>query len=146
MSHDPYARGAFKSNPYFSKKDISSGLVVILQGYFPDRNLELINPISRALLSGEIHEIILTDEDAGPGDTVNNIAYLGFVEIAEAGVAVVGDLVLVDEEEVGRLAGFDVTHMPNHLNIVVKTDLLKSGADRGFRLGQTLKFCTGGGE
>jgi len=146
LSNDPYQKGAFKTNPYYAKNDISSDLVVVLQGYFPDRNLELIKPISRALLSGEIHEIILTDEDAGPGDTVNNIAYLGFVEIARAGVAVAGDRVLVDGEEIGQLAGFDITHMPNHLNIVIKTDLLKSGADRGLCLGQTLEFRAGGGE
>jgi len=146
LSHDPYKRGAFKSNPYYAKNEITGNLVVVLQGYFPDRNLELIKPISRALLSGEIHEIILTDENAGPGDTVNNITYLGFVEIAGAGVAVAGDIVSVDGREIGRLAGFDITHMPNHLNIVIKTDLLKSGADQGFCLGQTLEFRAGGGE
>lgn len=146
MSNDPYQKGAFQFNPYQAKKIIGGELVVILQGYFSDRNLELIKPISRALLSGEIHEIILTDEDAGPGDTVNNITYLGFVEIARGGVAVTGDRMLVDGEEIGRLAGFDCTHMPNHLNIVIKTDLLKSGTDRGLSLGQTLEFLAEGGE
>ena len=33
----------------------------------------------------------------------------------------VGDKVSVDGRHLGALAGFDETHMPNHMNIVVRT-------------------------
>lgn len=76
---DPYKSGMFKSNPYAKKKPCLGKLVVILDGKIEERRLQLITPISRAVQRGEIHELIVTDEEsAGPGREVNKIAYWGF--------------------------------------------------------------------
>ncbi|HMM19469.1 MAG TPA: hypothetical protein PKA10_01945 [Selenomonadales bacterium] len=140
---DPYAAGKFTVNPYAAKRDVTGTLAVVLDGKMEDRGLELIRPISRCLRKYEIHELILTDEvDAKPGSAVNRIAYLGFVELEQGGVVVSGDKLLLDGEIIGTLAGFDETHMPNHLNIVVKTDRLATGAERGAGLGLPVRFTT----
>ncbi len=143
MSKDPYSRPDFLLDTYRAKVPILGNLVVVLQGYLPDRELSLINPKSRALLKGEIHELILTDEtEAGPGQTVNNIAYVGFVEIEQGGVAVVGDKIVINGQNIGKVAGFDITHMPNHLNIVLKSSQLLSGADSDLELRNKVEIFT----
>ncbi len=146
---DPYSAGKFSANPYAAKCDVTGELAVVLDGSMPDRGLVLIKPISRCIRRCDVHELILTDEaGAKPGATVNSIAYLGFVDIEKGGVIVQGDAVFLDGEKVGVLAGFDETHMPNHLNIVIKTDRMLPGTKLGAKLGMTLAFkmTTGGGE
>lgn len=117
---DPYARNMFgKFNPYFAKRQTTGSLVVVLDGVFDDRGLELISPSSRAVKTSEIHELILSDEETGPGQRVNRIAYVGFIEINRGGVIIVGNSVCIGDTVIGTVAGFDETHMPNHLNIVL---------------------------
>jgi hypothetical protein len=146
---DPYAAGKFSANPYAQKCDVTGSLAVVLDGAMPDRGLTLIKPISRCIRRCDVHELILTDEaGAKPGATVNSIAYLGFVDIEKGGVLVQGDVVFLDGKKVGVLAGFDETHMPNHLNIVIKSEKMLSGTRQGVKLGMTVTFkmLTGGGE
>ena len=137
---DPYQAGMFKNNPYARKRDILGELVVILDGRLEERNLHLIAPISRALMQGEIHELIITDEEnAGPNKKANRIAYLGFFEISQGGVMVSGDNLFVADNKVGTIAGFDITHMPNHLNIVIYSENRVSGFDQGLTLGTKVR-------
>lgn len=132
---DPYKAGMFKANPYAAKLPIKGKIVVVLDGKLEGRKLQLITPISRALCRHEIHELILTDEEtAGPGETVDRIAYLGFFEVIQGGVMVVGDELTVGDRNIGVIAGFDETHMPNHLNIIIKTSARVSGLERGVQL------------
>ena len=137
---DPYAAGKFCSNPYAEKKEVDGWLVVILDGRMEDRGLELITPISRCLRTHDVHELILTDESARPGEKVNQIAYMGFFEVANGGVIVSGDKVLLDEKCIGTLVGYDETHMPNHLNIVIQTDKLLTGIELEAGLGNKITF------
>jgi hypothetical protein len=138
---DPYAAGKFTANPYAKKVDIYGPLVVILDGKMEDRGLQLITPISRCLRKHDIHELIFTDEQqARPGAKVNRIAYLGFFAVSQGGVLVSGDIVYLNDKPIGILAGFDETHMPNHLNIVIKSDQLHSGAEMDVQLGLDVKF------
>lgn len=117
---DPYARNMFGSfNPYYAKQPVIGRLVVVLDGQYENRGLELIKPPSRALRQTEIHELIVTDEGAQPGSKVSNIAYTGFFEVIQGGVIVAGDTVKIGGQQVGKIAGYDETHMPNHLNIVM---------------------------
>lgn len=133
---DPYKAGMFKANPYAAKTPIKGNLVVVLDGKLEGRSLQLMNPISRALCKNEIHELILTDEtEAGPGKQVNKIAYLGFFEVTEGGVMVAGDELTIGGKKIGVIAGFDETHMPNHLNIIVKADSRSTGVEQGLQLG-----------
>ena len=143
----PDAAGKFNFSPYAAKAPVTASLVAVLRGTMPDRGLELIRPISRCLRRHDIHELILTDEpDAGPGRRVDRIAYLGFVAIEAGGVAVAGDDVFLAGRRVGALAGYDETHMPNHLNIVIRTDRLADGVEQGARLGAAVRFVAGGEE
>lgn len=143
MPVDPYASGKLqnKKNPYAQKCDVKGKLVVILDGSMDNRALELIAPVSRALRKGEVHELLFTDEEgAKPGANVNRIAYMGFFEVEAAGVIVSGDEVTVNGQLVGHLAGYDETHMPNHQNIIIKTDKMVSGFEQGFPLGAEIVF------
>jgi len=131
--------GMFKENPYARKSDVQGELVVLLRGNYPERGLQLIKPISRALNLGEVHELIVTDQKAGPGDTVDPIAYIGFFAIKKPGVIVTGDELRVADKFVGKLVGFDETHMPNHLNIVVHGESI-DGVERGLDVGDEVVF------
>lgn len=131
---DPYKKGMFKTNPYAKKKPLKGNLVVVLDGKYDERGLQLIPQPSRCLVADEIHEMILTDEDKKPGDTVNKIAYIGFFTVKESTVIVVGDEVKINEQVIGKIAGFDETHMPNHYNIVIYGNNRISGNERNLNL------------
>lgn len=137
---DPYKAGMFKKNPYVKKRDIKGKMVVVLDGKFEERGLQLITPISRCICANEIHELIITDEDAAPGMRVDKIAYLGFVEIEQGSVMVAGDQIFLEDRLIGSIAGFDETHMPNHLNIVIKAEERKTGLELGAEIAMPLLF------
>lgn len=138
MSKDPYQAGMFKTDPYYKKTEIKGRLVVVLDGRYEERGLELIQQPSRAVLKNEIHELIITDEQTSPGQKVQKIAYIGFMEVLEGGVMVAGDEVIVEGQTIGRVAGFDVTHMPNHLNIVIHAETRRSGRELAFDLNHSI--------
>ena len=138
---DPYASGMFRENPYYAKSDIQGNLVVVLQGKYEERGLDLIKPPSRCVKKHEIHELIASDEEnIGPGSKVNKIAYIGFVEILQGGVIIAGDGVFRNGQRIGDIAGFDETHMPNHLNIVIRCDKRISGVELGCSVGDDITF------
>ncbi len=132
--NDPYKKGMFKTNPYAKKKPLKGNLVVVLDGKYDGRGLQLIPQPSRCLVADEVHEIILTDEDKKPGDTVNKIAYIGFFTVKESTVIIVGDEVKINGQVIGKIAGFDETHMPNHYNIVIYGNDRISGNERSLNL------------
>lgn len=132
---DPYKAGFFTENPYAAKRVIKGKLAVILRGKLEKRGLELITTISRAVLKNEVHELIATDQEAaGPGSTVDKIAYLGFIEITEGGVMTVGDTLTCEDKVLGKIVGFDETHLPNHLNIVVASGFRADGVEQKLQL------------
>ena len=135
---DPYKTGMFKTNPYAKKKALIGEVVVVLDGIYEQRGLKLISQPSRCLIKHHVHEMILTDEESKPGDVVNKISYIGFFEVSESAVVVVGDDVKVDGVLIGKIAGFDETHMPNHYNIVIAGSKRFSGENAGFELGATV--------
>ena len=131
---DPYKKGMFKANPYAKKKPLEGNLVVILDGKYEQRGLQLVPQPSRCLIANEVHEIILTDEDKKPGETINKIAYIGFFAVKESTVIIVGDPVKINGQVIGKIAGFDETHMPNHYNIVIYGKERISGNERNLDL------------
>ncbi|KJS85294.1 MAG: hypothetical protein JM58_08940 [Peptococcaceae bacterium BICA1-8] len=138
---DPYKAGMFKTNPYVVKRSIKGELVVVLDGYMENRGLKLISPISRCILKNEIHELLFTDEiDAGPGMNVDKISYLGFFEVEQGSVMVAGDEVYLNNKRIGHIAGFDETHMPNHLNIIMKRQDRLTGVELGCNVGDKISF------
>jgi hypothetical protein len=133
------------ADAYAAKVPVSGRLVVVLRGHVARRRLALIPQPSRAVVVHAVHELIATDEPrVGPGATVNRIAYLGFVEFQQGGVVLIGDEVRVGRRLLGRVAGYDVTHMPNHMNIVIAVARVVSGEELGLRLGARVVFAGSG--
>lgn len=135
---DPYVAGLFRSNPYAALREITGTVVAVLDARLEGRGLNLIAPISRCLVRGEIHELILTTGVVGPGDRVDDVHYLAFFEVSKGGVVVVGQTVRIAGHEVGRIAGFDETHMPNHMNIVLSGSRGVTGGELGLQPGDAV--------
>jgi hypothetical protein len=87
-----------------------------------------------------VHELIITEEKTGPSGRADKVAYLGFVEFSRGGVMLIGDEVRIAGDLLGTIAGYDETHMPNHLNIVLTGAPATSGVERGIALGQRVEF------
>ncbi|MGB9868200.1 MAG: DUF6917 domain-containing protein [Bacillota bacterium] len=136
---DPYA-GLFKKSPYFDKCDIVGRVVAVLDARLQNRGLSLIAQPSRAVRAGEVHELIATEEDAGPGKNVTTAIYVAFVEILCGGVLLAGDKVIINAQEVGKLAGFDETHFPNHMNMVMRCARALTGREMQLKPGDTVVF------
>jgi hypothetical protein len=143
MSVDPYIHHLLDSeNPCTAKPPLTGKICVVLHARAEARGLELCPYPSRALLKHEIHELILTAEsEAKPGAKVNKIAYLGYFEVLESGVLWVGDRVDINSRPIGFLAGYDLTHFPNHMNIVIRvSEPLYTGAEANLDLGAEIRF------
>ncbi len=138
-TEDPYVRKKFAVNAYASKNDVHGSVVAVLRGTLQDRNLDLIPQPSRVVQKSDVHEVIVTDEDAVPGSRVARVAYVAFVEFQNGGVLVRGDQVSIGGRVVGHLSGFDLSHAPNHMNMVLGGDLV-GGEERGLQVGMDVLF------
>lgn len=138
---DPYSHHGVGTDFYYQKSDVSAVLVVVLQGKLETRSLSIIKQPSRAVNRYQIIELISTDEtNIQCGASVNRIAYLGFAEITAGGVLLAGDPFYIQGQPIGTVAGFDETHYPNHLNVVIQVSERFSGKELGFKLGYRLFF------
>lgn len=132
---DPYSRKLVGHSFYHSKIDIKLKTIVVLDGKLDNRGLNLIQPISRAFPEHTIIELIGTDDtNAAPGKTVNNICYIGFCELLNSGVLLTGDEIIWNDTVIGRIVGFDDTHMPNHQNTIILMKERISGKELGIKL------------
>jgi len=66
----------------------------------------------------------------------NQVIVLGFFEVISGGIILIGDQASIDGAPIGEVAGFDQTHMPNHMNILVKGPLKRPE----LRLGSKVSF------
>lgn len=103
-----------------------------------DRGMVLIPEQSRCLCAGELHEIVVTDRAPDAGGRIDVVGFLGFAEILRAGVVEAGDRVAVAGREIGRVAGFDACHWPNHYNVIVHAERPLTATDLGLRVGDDL--------
>jgi hypothetical protein len=114
-------------------------IVVVLDGLLENRELQLIQPISRAFSGGSIIELIGTDEkNAGPGKKVDAIAYIAFVELTTSGILLTGDVVKCKGNPIGTIVGYDDTHMPNHQNTIILMEKRISGKDLALEIEQEI--------
>ena len=128
---------------YTAKRHVQGELIYVFCLRADERWMYLEDLPSRALAKGEIHELILSqNEGLSPGAKVRDVAYIGFFEVSVSGIAEIGDEVWAGEQRLGSLAGFDLTHYPNHFNIVVSTNDAKTGAEIGLGLGVPIRFST----
>lgn len=138
---DPYTRRP-STDFFWTKSTVFGRVVVVFHGYLDDRGLALIRQRSRAVRRGDVHEMLITDEaDAGPGSSVNRVAGFGFIEFLSGGVLLVDDEVLIGDKHIGRIVGFDETHMPNHMNIVIFASPVRSGRDLGLATHDRVAFA-----
>lgn len=136
---DPYTRKLVTTNYYADKTIVSARIVAVLRGELENRNLELIPQPSRVVKQGEIHEIIVTDEESSPGENVQRIVCVGFVEFLSGGVLLSEDSVFAGNRFLGSIAGYDMAHFPNHINIVINGERI-SGEDLGLTVGTPVFF------
>lgn len=125
------------TNLFSEKTTIVASLVAVMDHRRHDRALAVSDFKTRCVRRGEIHEFLLCEPPNDRG-SIDDVTYLGFAEIQTPGVIAIGDSVVVGEEQVGTIYGFDDTHMPNHMNIVLTGTSLKNGAERGLRVTQSL--------
>jgi hypothetical protein len=128
-SIDPHRERVLDSDfPYVAARTLEGRLVCVLDARSERRGMQLEVHPSRAIRAGEIHELALTDDPAAaPGVRVDRVAYVGFVEFERGGVAVVGAQAFLGDRDLGRVVGFDSTHFPNHLNILVRSTEWETG-------------------
>ncbi len=126
---------------YAANRPVEGEVVTVLDSTHESRGLQLMSTYSRALPKHSIHELIATDEvEQKPGTTANQIAYLAFFEVTRGGCLLVGETLFVDENPVGKILGFDETHAPNHLNIVIGVQRRQTGPQLKISVGSKIKF------
>ncbi|QQQ79891.1 hypothetical protein IOD16_16750 [Saccharothrix sp. 6-C] len=116
------------------KRAVGGRVVKVLVHRRDDRGMSLEPFASRCVRRGEVHELVTTDhEDTAAGARIDRVAFLGFVEIVNAGVIDRGDEVWCDGEFVGSVLGFDACHHPNHYNILITSPTPRTGPELGLR-------------
>ena len=126
---------------YAANRPVKGGVITVLDSSHEARGLKLIPTYSRALKKNSIHELIATDEvDKIPGDTADRIAYLAFFEVTRGGCILIGETLFVDGKAIGRIIGFDETHEPNHINIIIGVKKRRTGPQLKFKVGSKIKF------
>ena len=118
----PYDFRRITPSVYGDKRPVEGEVVAILHVMFHERGLELIQTKSRTVKMNEIHRV----------------RAIAFFEITKSGLIVMGDEVTIEGKKLGTLAGYDVTHMPNHINVVVKTETLNEPV---LRAGDKVRFA-----
>lgn len=138
MSETPYDPRLITPKVYGDRRPVVGEVVALLHITFEERGLKLIEARSRAMPLNEIHELIITDEEeAAPGRRVDRVSAVAFFEIRRGGLVVAGDEVSIGDKSLGEIAGFDLTHMPNHMNVLVKARSLEAPS---IRVGDIILF------
>ena len=118
---DPYQSGIAAKVSYTAKRSVIAKIVAVLKGTLEDRGLKIIFPRSRAVRQHDVIELMTTPQkECKPGDRVDRVSYIGFAEIQASGVLRIGDRVILKGEPRWTIVGFDETHYPNHLNVIMK--------------------------
>jgi hypothetical protein len=121
------------------RRTIGGRWVAIMDHRRRGRGMSLAPWSTRAIRTGEIHEFVATPSDPLDGGRVDDVIYLGFAEL-EAGIIAVGDHVFATGREIGHVLGFDETHAPNHLNIIVASTNERTGLQLGLGPGQRMEL------
>ena len=81
----PYDFNKITPSVYGDRRPVVGETVALLHIAFDDRGLELITTKSRTVKKYEIHELMITDEDAAPGGGADRVRAIGFFEITDSG-------------------------------------------------------------
>lgn len=130
----------FGPDVYVAASDVLGRVVVVLRGKTDQRGLQLEAHRSRATPRYEIHELMLTDEAAETSTSVDRVGLIAFFEVLHGGVILVGGSVYLGHRLLGSVAGFNETHMPNHLNVCLRADALIDGEELGLQPGDIVRI------
>ncbi|MFE6978973.1 Gfo/Idh/MocA family protein [Streptomyces sp. NPDC057682] len=127
-----------------AKEPVSANLVKLLFHRRTDRGMRLSPWQSRCVRAGDVHELVTTtDRPTATGDRVDHVGFLGFAEFPVGVVIDRGDLVAGPGGLIGRVAGFDECHAPNHYNILIDTERVLTAEDLDLHALDTLTFSGG---
>jgi hypothetical protein len=127
-----------------AKRPVSGALVKVLLHHRTDRGMRLEPCASRCVRRGELHELVTTSHRrTTPGGVIDRVGFLGFVEIAVAGVIDRGDRVLIGDRLIGVVLGFDACHFPNHYNILIRRRVPVSGGELALAPEDPVRFSPG---
>jgi hypothetical protein len=139
---DPYQAGLIPKDLYHSRRAISGEIVAVMAKHLEGRNLFLIPQPTRALRTYELVELIATEEKPNEENRINSISYLGFFEVKQGGVVKNLDHIKINGKKIGSLLGYDETHMPNHLNMIIKMDKKHTGLELGIKVNDLIQIDT----
>jgi L-arabinose 1-dehydrogenase len=123
------------------KRSVSARLAALLTHARTDRGMRVIEPRTRCLAAGELHELVTTDQvGLKPGDRVDRVGFVGFAEISEGGLVECGDLVEIAGRPLGVVVGFDDCHYPNHYNILIESHPRATATSLDLRVEQPVRF------
>lgn len=112
------------------KNDLHGRLVKTMHHSRSDRGMEVIEFASRCVRTGEVHELVSTDQEGlVAGSKVDRVGFIGFMEVGNAGVIEIGDRVWAGDMQLGTVVGFDDCHFPNHYNILIKSNQLLTASE-----------------
>jgi hypothetical protein len=123
------------------KRQVEGLVVKLLHHKRTDRGMMLASFETRCVQRGEIHELVSTDHaGTNPGDRIDRVGFLCFLEITRAGVIEIGDSFCHHGETLGRVIGFDESHFPNHYNILIGSETLLNAGDAALSVEDTITF------
>ena len=83
--------------------------------------LKLMNVKTMCFKKSDVHAIIMINENQAQSKAkVTQFSELGFIEFSSSGVLTQGDTVTIGKRDVGTIAGFDETPLPNYINVILK--------------------------
>ncbi|MEV0744067.1 Gfo/Idh/MocA family oxidoreductase [Streptomyces sp. NBC_01220] len=127
-----------------AKEPVSAHLVKLLFHRRTDRGMRLSPWQSRCVRAGDVHELVTTtDRPSATGDRVDHVGFLGFAEFPSGTVIDRGDVVSGPHGPIGRVAGFDECHAPNHYNILIDTERVLTAEDLDLHTLDTFTFSGG---
>jgi Family of unknown function (DUF6917) len=142
-TNDPYKLGKITTNAYAKRTPLLGRVVAVLDLKLDNRGLKLIEVPTRVLLGGSIHEFLCTDTVKAPyQDVVDKVGAVAFVEFLQGGVVRKDDGIFFSGKQIGTIAGFDETHFPNHLNVLIRTPSIVTGTELGLELGDSVIIKT----
>ncbi|GIQ68046.1 hypothetical protein DUZ99_14560 [Xylanibacillus composti] len=123
------------------KRTVEARFVKLLFHKQEHRGMRLIEHETRCVRSGEIHEIVTTTHrEAGSGDPIDRVGFLGFAEMCCGGIIERGDPVEIAGQVIGTVLGFDECHYPNHYNILIAVEETLTADDLGLTVEAGIRF------
>lgn len=126
--------------PLMEFVNLPSKFVAIMGHSHKNRGMILSEYNTRCIRKEEIHELVLLKEEKDGQVNFKDAYYLGFIEFRSGGVLAKGMTIEIQGKIIGRLVGFDITHEPNHYNLLVSTPNPIIGTELGIKLNEDCLF------